>query len=131
MKKIVKVTILLLVFMLFLTGCEYEARMEMSIDQDGKIELNKVLLMDDEMIDALITASEDESQFQIENPSDFKIAKHTDEERWAFIEKDSSDGSIDFTLKEEGSKRYTGKNGYKGFYNGTCVCRRKTMRWYP
>jgi len=108
MKRVLRSIVLLSMTLIFLVGCTMKENIVFKVDSDKKMTVKLIVAMDDEMIDTMITMSED-SNFDYENE---KIPEHSDKERWEYLEKD------DDSLKEppEGfkSEKYD-KDGFKGY----------------
>ena len=101
MKKIFKITTLLIVAALFTTGCATKAEYGFKITKDKKVSLEVISALDNEYIDGLMSMGEDESK------------EYTDADRWAFLEKDDYDDNAgDF---EGYKKEKYDKDGFKGY----------------
>ena len=110
MKKGVKYLGALLLGLFLLTGCKMETNIGMVITDEGKVSLEMIQTMDDEMIDTMLDMNGSMDLSGDDTEGENKKA-HTDEERWAYLEKkDEEDENEDKDVKKE---RYSA-DGMKG-----------------
>lgn len=110
MKKGVKYLGALLLGLFLLTGCKMETNIGMTITEDGKVSLEMIQAMDDEMIDAMIDMNGSTNLTGDDTEGETKKT-HTDDERWEYLEKkDNDDEKEDKDVKKE---RYSA-DGMKG-----------------
>lgn len=108
MKKNIKKTLTILILIILLTGCALKMNVNMTIAKNKNIKASILMAMDNQMIDAAITASKTDDIPN--NISDIK--EYTDKERWDYLESDDSPLTQDF--KDFELQKYD-KDGYKGF----------------
>ena len=101
MKKFFKLATLSLMVVLLVTGCGMKEEFGIKIGKDKKVTLEILVAQDDEMIDAMLDMGSSDSD---------GTKKHTDKERWEYV--DSSDSSDSF--KDYKKTKYD-KDGYKGY----------------
>ena len=111
MKRIVKSAMILIMTLVFLVGCTMKENIVFKISSDKKMTVKLIVAMDDEMIDAMINMGEDSSAFS-EEPTKKEQKKHTDEERWKYL----NEGDNKMSEPPEGfkSEKYE-KDGFKGY----------------
>ena len=103
MKKVLNQIFLFLVIGLILTGCTMKAEYGIEIDSNKNVKLQFIVAQDDEMIDALMDMGNTDDTEQEK--------KHTDAERWAYLESSQEEDS-DF--KDFKKAKYD-KDGFKGY----------------
>ena len=122
MKKYLKVLLVLVFSVLVITGCKMKTDIEFEINKED-MKLNAIYAFDDEFIDFMIEYNKDSNITttmvdENGNPDFSKVPKHTDQERWDFIENSDDEGnsvfgSIDVNDKYE-LKKYD-RDGLKGY----------------
>ena len=108
MKKNFKRIALILLAIILVSGCTMKMNMNMVISKNKNIKASILFAMDDEMIDTAITMSNTGDM----PTSESDVKKHTDKERWEYLEGDNNPLGQDFNDFEV--KKYD-KDGYKGY----------------
>lgn len=106
MKKIVK-TLLIIMTLVLITGCGLKENVNLKVSSDKKVEFGYKILMDNELIDSILSMSDNSLSLDGET-GDKK--EYTDEERWKYLETENCDAEEGFTCEkvEEGK--------FKGFF---------------
>ena len=78
MKKQIKKILVLLLLVVLVAGCSFKTDVTMKIDANKDVEVSILYIMDDEMIDSMISLSDESKKDNI-----------TDADRWKYLEGDS------------------------------------------
>ena len=108
MKKIFKIVITSLLVVILTTGCQTKIGVGIKIGQDKSVKLESSMLMDNEAIDSAIDTI---NAMQTGNS---EPQKHTNKERWAFLESDEAMSAFDDLDGNYTVKKYD-KDGFKGY----------------
>lgn len=107
MKKISKLFVLFFAVVL-LAGCGMKENFNLKIQSDKKVNLEIKILMDDEMIDTMISMNNLDDESDLDDASD---KTYTDEERWKYLEENFKE---DESTKDYKFERLT-EGSYKGY----------------
>ena len=102
MKRTIKTIFLLVLILLFFTGCSMKTNVGITVSKDKNVSVKVISAMDDEMIDSYLSMS---------NEDDSEQKTFTDEERWDFVE---SSMDTNESYKSYNKEKYD-KDGFKGY----------------
>lgn len=118
MKRFGKVLFVTILSVLLFAGCKMKESMEFEISKED-MKLNLIVAFDDEFIDVMLTSKEDSnflSSISTGDEPDFsKAKKHTDAERWAYIDSDAMKEDSDLSVNDKYKKTKYDKDGMKGY----------------
>ena len=99
MKKQIKKILVLLLLVVLVAGCSFKTDVTMKIDSNKDVEVSILYIMDDEMIDSMISLSDESKKDNI-----------TDDDRWKYLEGDSG-----MDMPEGYKTEKYDKDGFKGY----------------
>ena len=99
MKKQIKKILVLLLLVVLVAGCSFKTDVTMKIDSNKDVEVSILYIMDDEMIDSMISLSDESKKDNI-----------TDADRWKYLEGDSG-----MDMPEGYKTEKYDKDGFKGY----------------
>lgn len=99
MKKQIKKILVLLLLVVLVAGCSFKTDVTMKIDSNKDVEVSILYIMDDEMIDSMISLSDESKKDNI-----------TDTDRWKYLEGDSG-----MDMPEGYKTEKYDKDGFKGY----------------
>lgn len=99
MKKQIKKILVLLLLVVLVAGCSFKTDVTMKIDSNKDVEVSILYIMDDEMIDSMISLSDESKKDNI-----------TDTDRWKYLEGDSG-----INMPEGYKAEKYDKDGFKGY----------------